>query len=321
MRLFAVGLGWVAVLGLGVVEGQAHARPPGVTALMRQRTRVPDAPSRAASSPAASPAALKLQGEPPLADASASVDEPPPSDARLATGMHLGVYTGVVSRTLDFSQDVYGRMRSLNSNAYVARADLALFPSFEFAPAAGRVGIVAGYEGTLSGTVRDTDFDLDYSAEHSEFYAGLRSRHPLGDETLLGLELTLGRLSSGLDDSGDTSGVPGVRYTLLRAALDLGFPLGDATGRVVGGFRLPLGYGEIGSSEWFPRAGGYGVDARLEVSYPLLSQLDVDVAGTLRRFILEMNPEPGDARDGISETVGGATDSYLAAYVGFTYTP
>jgi hypothetical protein len=35
--------------------------------------------------------------------------------------------------------------------------------------------------------------------------------------------------------------------------------------------------------------------------------------------LLEMNPAPEDAAAGISEVVGGATDDYLAGYIGLRF--
>jgi len=39
----------------------------------------------------------------------------------------------------------------------------------------------------------------------------------------------------------------------------------------------------------------------------------------LRRYLLEMNSEPEDARLGVAEVAGGAVDLYTAVYFGMTF--
>src|SRR5690606_7412471 len=203
------------------------------------------------------------------------------------------------------------------TNIWVYQAQAEIYP-FE-RPIGQRLGLILSYEGTLSGTVRDTDFNVNYAVQFSEFYGGVRARHPLGNHEV-GFDLTFGRMSSGLDDGNGEARIPDLSYTLLRSSLDFKLDLGalDATGSA--GFRLPLGFGEASETRWFPRMGGYGFEASAGLVYPVSKRLSLEALGTMRRYLLEMNSEPQDALDGVSEVAAGAVDLYLSAYLGVSFT-
>jgi hypothetical protein len=76
-------------------------------------------------------------------------------------------------------------------------------------------------------------------------------------------------MTAGLVDEGGEANSPDLEYTLLRSALDVTVDLGRIRVMTAAGFRLPLGYGEIAEAEWFPRIGGYGIEAAAGVDYPL----------------------------------------------------
>lgn len=223
---------------------------------------------------------------------------------------------GFVRRNFDFADDIYDRLRKQGTNIWVYQAEAEIYP-FE-RPIGQRLGLILSYEGAISGNVRDTDFDVSYPVQFSEFYGGVRARHPLGNHEI-GFDLTFGSMSSGLDDGDGAARIPDMQYTLLRSSLDFKLDLGalDATGSA--GFRLPLGFGEASETRWFPRMGGYGFEASGGVEYPLSKRLSLEAKGSLRRYLLEMNSEPQDALDGVSEVAAGAVDLYLAAYVGVSF--
>ncbi len=127
-------------------------------------------------------------------------------------------------------------------------------------------------------------------------------------------------MSSGLDDGDGEARIPDMQYTLLRSSLDFKLDLGpiDATGSA--GFRLPLGFGEASETRWFPRMGGYGFEASAGAEYPLSKRLSLEAKGSMRRYLLEMNSEPQDAIEGVSEVAAGAVDLYLSAYFGVSFT-
>lgn len=233
-------------------------------------------------------------------------------------GVQVGVRTGLVRRSLAFKQDVYGRMRSLGTNLFVARADAAMYPPFQSSALSGRLGFVAGYERALAGSVHDADYPQSYSAFHSEVFGGLRLRHPVRKHEL-GFDLTIGRLESGLRDDDDASGTPDVAYTDMRGSLDCTLDFERVRVTASAGFRAPLGYGQITDKDWFPRVSGYGLEASALAKYLLTPGISLDLSVSMRRFVLEMNSEPQDAAEGLSETAGGAVDAYFGGYVGMTF--
>jgi hypothetical protein len=223
---------------------------------------------------------------------------------------------GLVHRTLDFSDDLYSRLRRQQANIWVYQVEGELYP-FE-RPIGERLGIIASYESVFSGSVRDTDFSANYPVIFQEFFAGIRARHPVG-EHVIGFDLTVGRMRAGLEDTTGAANIPDMDYTVLRSSLDFSLDLGLMRATGSAGFRLPLGYGEVSNDQWFPRIGGYGVEASVGASYPLTKGVSLDAAGTLRRYLLEMNSEPEDAMLGIAEVAGGAVDLYLGGYFGMTF--
>jgi hypothetical protein len=254
-------------------------------------------------------------GEEGVADGGPSDDD----DRLSGDGMlvRLRARAGFVRRNFDFADDIYDRLRKQGTNIWAYQAEAEIYP-FE-RPIGQRLGLILSYEGTISGSVRDTDFDVTYPVQFSEFFGGVRARHPLGKHEV-GFDLTFGRMSSGLDDGDGEARIPDMQYTLLRSSLDFKLDLGpiDATGSA--GFRLPLGFGEASETRWFPRMGGYGFEASAGAEYPLSKRLSLEAKGSMRRYLLEMNSEPQDAIDGVSEVAAGAVDLYLSAYFGVSFT-
>jgi len=245
---------------------------------------------------------------------SGTEDDPLNSDGMVVRLRGRG---GFVRRNFDFADDIYDRLRKQGTNIWVYQAQAEVYP-FE-RPIGQRLGLILSYEGTISGNVRDTDFSVTYPVQFSEFFGGVRARHPLGKHEV-GFDLTFGSMSSGLDDGDGEARIPDLSYTLLRSSLDFKLDLGaiDATGSA--GFRLPLGFGEASETRWFPRMGGYGFEASAGLAYPVSKRLSLEAMGSLRRYLLEMNSEPNDALNGVSEVAAGAVDLYLSAYFGVSFT-
>lgn len=223
---------------------------------------------------------------------------------------------GAVRRSLKFSDDIYGRLRTHSVNMGVYQLEGIIYPFTR--PVGERLGLIASYEGGVSGVVVDTDFSREFRAEFQEFFVGLRARYPV-DEHEVGFDLTYGQMQAGLEDVGGEANVPDASYSLVRTSLHGALNFGGLTTVVAAGFRLPLGYGEMSENTWFPRISGYGVEASAGVSYPITSRLMVEATGSLRRFVLEMNSEPEDAEGIGTEVAGGAIDLYLGAYLGLGY--
>lgn len=241
-----------------------------------------------------------------------------PSSGMQDEGMvvRLRARGGLVHRTLDFSDDLYNRLRRQQANIWVYQVEAELYP-FE-RPIGERLGLIASYESVFSGNVRDTDFSANYPVVFQEFFGGVRARHPVGKH-VIGFDLTFGRMRAGLEDTTGAANIPDMEYTLLRSSLDFSLDLGWMRAVGSAGFRLPLGYGEVSNEQWFPRIGGYGFEASLGAAYPLSKAVSLDLSGGLRRYLLEMNSEPEDAINGVAEVAGGAVDLYLAGYLGMTF--
>jgi hypothetical protein len=231
----------------------------------------------------------------------------------------LGAFTaraGLVHRKFDFSDDIYERLRKQNANIWVYQAQAEVYP-FD-APVADRLGLIARYEGVFSGNVKDSDFGGNFPVVYDEIFAGLRARYPLGGH-MVGFDLTFGRMRAGLDDPQHRSNMPEVNYTQLRSSLDVNLDFDVVHATASAAFRLPLGYGEVSDANWFPRVGGYGVEASGGLEYPLSQHFSLELSASLRRYLLEMNSEPQDAVEGVAEVAGGAVDLYTAAYFGLSF--
>jgi hypothetical protein len=267
------------------------------------------------SSGADSSSDASSSGEDAVADQGSDSD----SDSAKEDGMvvRLRARGGFVRRNFDFSDDIYDRLRKQGTNIWVYQAQGELYP-FE-RPIGERLGVILSYEGTISGSVRDTDFGGSYPVIFSELFGGVRARHPLGKHWV-GFDLTFGQMRSGLDDGNGNADIPDMSYTLLRSSFDFKLALGSLNATGSAGFRLPLGFGEATDAEWFPRMGGYGIEAGLGLEYPISRRVSLEALGTLRRYLLEMNSRPQDAMVGEAEVAGGAVDLYLSAYFGVSFT-
>jgi hypothetical protein len=250
-------------------------------------------------------------------------DEPSP-DASAPSGkaawpsVVLGAHAGFVRRTLGYVDDLYGRLRAPSANSWVYRFDVAVFPFAR--PVKDRIGLIGSYEAAFSGTVRDSAANTDFPVTFSELFGGVRLRQPLGKHEI-GLQGTFGTLQAGLQDPQGTSGVPEYSYTLVRSSADLGLHFGDLSLSGSIGYRAPIGgYGQVSEVRWFPRIDGYGVEGMLGLQYRFSKEVALDVSGSMRRFVLEMNSRPEDARTGVSEVAAGAIDLYVSGYFGLAIT-
>jgi hypothetical protein len=285
----------------------------------------PEAPAEPMSSeePSAAEvvAAVEAGGEDDLFEVDPSViadDGPDAKAGSESSGISggIGVRAGIVHRSLDFSDDIYQRLRTQTANIWVYQVAAEVYP-FE-QPVGDKLGIIASYQGVFSGNVKDSDFGGSFPVVFSELFGGLRGRYPVGQHRV-GLDLTFGQMRSGLDDPEKRADIPEITYTVLRTSLDVDLDLGVVRALASAGFRLPLGYGQASTADWFPRIGGYGIEVSGGLEYPFSKHVSLAVTGELRRYLLEMNSEPEDARVGVAEVAGGAVDLYSALYFGMAF--
>jgi hypothetical protein len=230
----------------------------------------------------------------------------------------LGVHAGLVRRTLGYVDDIYGRLRAPSANSWVYHVEAAVFPFAR--PVKDRIALIASYESAFSGVVRDNTQETDFTVTFSELFGGVRLRQPLGRHEI-GIQTTIGTMQAGLEDPDGISGVPEFNYTLARISADARLHFGDLSLSGSAGYRLPLGgYGEVSEAEWFPRMEGYGLEGVLGLQYRLTQEVAFDISGSMRRFVLEMNSSPDDARQGTAEVAAGAIDLYVSGYFGLNIT-
>jgi hypothetical protein len=230
----------------------------------------------------------------------------------------LGLNAGFVRRTLEYSDNLYGRLRAPSANSWVYRLQAAVYPFAK--PVKNRIGLIAGYESEFSGVVRDNRAGTDFGVTFSEVYGGVKLRQPFGKHDL-SLEGTIGSMQAGLDDPEGISRVPQFSYTSLRAALSAGLHFGALGMRGALGYRLPIGgFGDASDVDWFPRMEGSGLEGSLGLEYRISKEVAFDMSATMRRYLLQMNSRPEDALDGTSEVAGGAVDLYLGGYFGLNIT-
>jgi hypothetical protein len=200
----------------------------------------------------------------------------------------------------------------------VYRLDAALFPFAR--PLKDRLALIGSYEGALAGTVRDERAGREFGVTFSQLEGGMRYRQPLGQHEL-GAQLTVGAMNAGLDGSAVASGVPEISYTLLSPAVNAALHFGPVALRASVAYQYTLGgLGEFASAEWFPRVEGSGVQGQVGLEYRISRNLSVQASGALRRFVLDMNSRPDDARRGEAEVAGGAVDLYTTGYFGLALT-
>jgi hypothetical protein len=229
----------------------------------------------------------------------------------------LGARAGYLRRSLEYSDDLYNRLRAPTTNGWVYRFEAALNPFAK--PLKDRVSLIASYEGAISGTVQDTRNGRNYGVKFSDLEGGVRFRQPLGEHEL-GIQATVGQQTAGLDASSTETGIPEISYTLLSPSLDFTLNFGNLGVRTALTYQRCLGFGEISNSEWFPHMEGNGFEGQLGVDYRVSPSVTLQAAGVVRRFVLDMNSRPEDAAGGEAEVAGGAVDQYLSGYFGLAFT-
>lgn len=316
----------------GADEGSTRAAPKkkagikGLSATKKPSKRADDETSEEwnADGESTEESASEASGgdsEPESSDSSATPEDEGSSDGASASDgskmpwVKLGVRAGFVARSLTYEQDLYQRLRTQDTGAGIYRLDAA---AYVFARSVRQYfALIASYEGAMFGDVQDADLDTSFGVRYSELQGGLRARYPLGQNEIGG-QLTFGSMLSGLDDN-DQADVPDYNYTFARVAADGTVRFGKLGATAVLGVRLPTGYGEVGTEQWFPRVGGYGLEGSLGLDYRITDLIGIEASGSLRRYVLDMDSRPQDAQLGVSEVAAGAVDLYLTGYIGMTF--
>jgi len=256
-------------------------------------------------------------GEAPEADTPApSAAERTPERQREGRTPFAAILTGgVFGRHFHYVEPGAGGLRPYDLGAASAAGIRARwYPGAHFGDgAASHFGAFGRYERALFARSRGANGDIVESRAENWQAAAL-------GRLLLGAHSATAALGYGQDAFvvGDTASgaVPGVKYSFLRAGAELALGFGRLQLGAGAGFRFLTGVGELGSSAWFPRAGGLGTDFELGAGYEVFDSLSLALGLEYRRYALRFESEKGDAR-----VAAGANDELPSAWFGLAWAP
>jgi hypothetical protein len=238
--------------------------------------------------------------------------------APLALDASAGVR--VVSRDLSWNRDVNNALQPFSmGNEAAFGFQLAWYPGAHFTSGwASQLGIAASGE-YVPDVSAQTMNGAAYPASDSDYWGGLRGRMPLGPADGM---LTLGYgqhaflVRSGTNASRADLAVPDVKYSYLRVGADGRLRLPANFSLLAGvAYRAVLDAGkgvyQAQSDAYFPRLSVVAIDASLAVGFRFLSMFEARLGADLRRYGLNMHPNP--ATDTI--IVSGAVDQYVAYWL------
>jgi hypothetical protein len=231
----------------------------------------------------------------------------------------LETSVGVLSRSLSYRDDLFGRVRGYDLGAattLVLRSRL-----FPFARSGVRglrdLGIETDSEYALVADSRRPDGQV-YPTTASAWSFGLAYRYPFGRHALTG-SFGYGVHSFLIDPAGPATPtndprpeLPRVRYQTLRTGLGLLVaPIGGLVLRVGASYLAVLDAGGIASEVWFPNARVTAVEAMGGIGYRLHPALELRASAQYRRYGMDLRPELG-----APFIVGGAADQYWLYTIG-----
>lgn len=232
------------------------------------------------------------------------------SPLELAVGFQWGL------RDHDYADDLFGALRAYQHTGVTSlAARLLWYPGAHFSRGlAAHLGVDAELNLGLGLSTETQDGQSEFATSALSLAASLRGRIPLGRHEL-GLFAGIAIDRFALDDA--EALFPNVAYTSLRPGVTGRFWLGDRVSLSPHfAWRVVLDAGAITGADWFPRASVGGLDAGLVVGVGVVGPLELQLAGTYRRYFFTMNPEVGDPW-----IAGGALDQrvtatfYLAVYL------
>jgi hypothetical protein len=158
----------------------------------------------------------------------------------------------------------------------------------------------------------------EFTTSHAAWGAGLRLRVPLDDHEL---HVVVGYGNSSFEvgaAGGASPDVPGVSYGFVRLGAGGRVVVGDPVSlSFAAAYLLPLAYGEIAETQWFPNTGGGGLEGELLVGFALAKWLDLTAGASFTRFFLSHDPDPSDdSVTALGRVAGGAVDQYVGMRVG-----
>lgn len=194
-------------------------------------------------------------------------------------------------------------------------ASLELYPGAFFTSGIGAHFGIAGsfnYLVGLSSKIKDSTDGVKYPTTSMQLRASLVGRIPLGLLDLqIGVGYSLQTFSIAPASAAARPNIPDVSFGGIRPSLGATLHLTKIFHlHFGGGYSVLLSKGEFGSSTYFPRSTGGGVDTWVGVSVRPVSHFEIRLQGDYSRYFFSMNPEVGDPY-----IAGGALDQYLSGTI------
>lgn len=312
-----------AALVLAIATGQAVGAEPTPTPVVETKPEPakpepvktepkpepkPAEPAKAVATPTPTPVE-PTPSSPSVSSSSGTTFTPSPLPAvRLSLGLRA------FARQLTWGGATENAATAYPWNPSVAVAfDGTWYPGAHFTSGVlGNIGATVQGDLVIGQSTTTTDRSARYPSRSQRFRIGAIFRQPFG--SVFSLEATAGysTQSFGLDPlatDGTTvrPAIPTVTFQGPRAGLGVRLVnLGPLSLDAMGGFKLPVRFGELATDVYFPQARGIAADATLGVSIQFAPNLHLRTAFEWNGYFLTLNPQEG-AR---FQTPSG-TDQYL----------
>lgn len=313
MRNTRVGAA-AGIEGIPALDTDTVTPPPGYTPSDPQ-----PAPEASATNAPVEPA---VEPEPTTAAPERIQDrapEPPPSPVvqhALRNKVLLDAELGAMlfSRSMSYQNDISGNLRPYDLGLTPAIAGaLDLYPGAFFTDGIWtRFGLTGSFARAPSITSTDAN-DVEYNTLSYEYFFGGIYRQPLGPVDLLG-SVEYGSQWFKFEPSGtNIADIPAVRYRSIRAGLGIRLELARSVA-VTGGFAYLPVLSSGGLEEYFPNIEGAAIEGNLGAAVKLGYGLELRASLGLRRYSMDIHPEPGD-----TYAARGMTDQYTFGVFSIAY--
>jgi hypothetical protein len=304
------------VWGLVLLHAQlALAAPKKKRSRARPRPAVtrPVAPPAQDAKPPAEPVSAHSPGTTPApaaapAPASHLETQRDAADERPPRAPWLEVAAGLrgFHRRLAFEGDLFERFQSHAITGPALAAEVSIFPL-------RYLGLTMNGHSALGLRTRDAQGKM-YTTEVYDGEGGLAGRVFVGSFVLRPAVLAgIDRVLFTAPDEPKYSGRVSTSYTFLHPQIAVRYEPGAVAWFARGGYLILGSSGEF-ETDYFSRASGAGVEGTVGVAYTLSGGVELRAAVDYRRFMFDMNSEPGDRF-----VVGGAVDERLGVTLGLSH--
>lgn len=248
-----------------------------------------------------------------------------------AADVDIGV--GMVVRTLDFNA-ASDLAQAQRPNGYSGSVVPTIVVNGELYPFAfngergGLAGLGVGFTVERVLTIKSKFRDTEYDTSQTRFGGGLRYRWNFGSTATsptLKVLAGINHLDFSIDRGSANLSFPNVAYTYIDLGLGGRIPLGSPTLALFIDARYlqVLSSGEITETAFYGSGGALGFDGEVGFEYIFARRGVVRVGGRYQRIALDFdgNGTLSNNLDGnpATQDVGGATDSFVGAYIAAGY--